>query len=76
MFQQSITYIGMETFNKKFYYDDFHNNFYLYMRGGVGALENACWFLGVILLPLGDAISLILTAPLWVIILSFIFLKE
>ena len=34
------------------------------------------WYMGVSLLPLGDAVSLIVTSPIMVIILAFIILRE
>ena len=34
------------------------------------------WYKGVIMINLGDAISLILTAPIFVVIMSCIFLNE
>ena len=46
------------------------------MRGILGFIKNIFYFSGVVLLPLGDAMSLIVTAPIIIIILACIFLKE
>ena len=49
---------------------------FCYLRGIIGFFCNVTWFMGVTLLPLGDAASLIVTSPIMVLILAFIILRE
>jgi len=46
------------------------------MRGFMGFWCNALWYLTIVLIPLGEGISLVLTSPLWVMALGACFLGE
>ena len=71
-----ITEPMMKAYNKKFYFTDYHSNFFLFWRGALGFLGNILWYEGVLMLPLGDAISLILLSPCGVLFLAYFFLGE
>ena len=60
----------------KIFFKDNSINKYLYIRGVLGLLVFLTWFFGVVLLPLGDAISLILISPILVVFMGWLFLKE
>ena len=55
---------------KKIYYDDYHNNYYLYARGILGYFSCIFWYNGMVMLPLGDAVSITMMMPFMVIMMS------
>ena len=64
------------SYNIPIYNKDAEKQNFCYLRGIIGFFCNVTWFMGVTLLPLGDAASLIVTSPIMVIILAFIILRE
>ena len=71
-----ITYWLCKTYEIPFYYDDYNENFYLYGRA---ILEFSCsifWYLGVRLLPMGDALSITMICPICVVFLAAWLLGE
>ena len=71
-----FTYIAMEKSGKPYYYLDWDSNYYVFLRTVIGFVCNIFWYSGITMLPLGDAISLIITNPLFTAILAPLILGE
>ena len=59
-----------------FYYDDYNQRFYTYGRFIIEFFTTIFWYLGVRLLPLGDAISITMICPIFVIFFAAFILGE
>ena len=70
-----ITYFTLNGKGSKIYYDDYHNNYYLYARAISGYFCAVTWFEGIVAIPLGDAISIILMSPIFVVLMG-VFIGE
>ena len=76
LFGHLITYSLLTKLQKKIYYDDSHSNFYLYGRGFLGIGVTYTWYEGIISINLGDAVSIVLLCPVFVVLLAGLFLGE
>ena len=79
-----IRYMLAFTFNygivhvndSKCYYDDYASKFTCIMRGVIGMIGAFFWFLAVVLLPLGDALTLSMISPAVALILAYLIYHE
>ena len=69
-------YTLMTHYDIKIYSDDNKINKQLNFRGFIGFIGNLLWFCGIMLLPLSEGTTLVLTCPIITGILARIFLKE
>jgi len=71
-----FTGMAMERGNHPYYFNTFEDSKLLYARAGIGFIAAITWYYGVTMLPLGDAMSLIITNPLFTAILAPTLLGE
>jgi drug/metabolite transporter (DMT)-like permease len=76
MLSTPVTWILCEKGEVKIYETNRSLSFWLHLRGFFGFWCNCLWYLTIVLIPLGEAMSLILTSPLWVMLLGVFFLGE
>ena len=71
-----ITNNAIHSQDMQIYFKDKKKTNFLYVRGFIGFIVSMLQYLGVILLPLGDAISLILISPILVVLMGWLYLGE
>jgi len=70
------SFIQIKKGNLQIYYKNRKVTKWLYIRALCGTVCTIFWYAGVVLIPLGDAISMILLSPVIVVVLSAVLLGE